>query len=58
MESDAGNTLQVGGVFERTDFLFNRNVIPLESNVVNMGPASIEEDGYARFGLVASYLVP
>lgn len=58
VESDAGNTLSVHGINERTDYLLNKRVIPLSCNVVNIGPASLEENGYARYGLVASYLIP
>ncbi|MDD7202685.1 MAG: hypothetical protein SPF89_00865 [Sphaerochaetaceae bacterium] len=58
VESDAGNTLSLDGITERTDYLLNKRVVPLSSNVVNIGPASLEENGYARYGLVATYLVP
>lgn len=58
VESDAGNTLSMDGITERTDYLLTKRVIPLSSNVVNIGPASLEENGYARYGLAATYLVP
>lgn len=58
VESDAGNTLTMQDISERTDYLLNRRIIPLASNVVNIGPASLETNGYARYGIVATYLVP
>lgn len=58
VESDAGNTLSMDGITERTDYLLSKRILPLTSNVVNIGPASLEENGYSRYGLVATYLVP
>ena len=58
VESDAGNTLSMDGITERTDYLLSKRILPLTSNVVNIGPASLEENGYSRYGLVTTYLVP
>lgn len=58
VESDAGNTLSMDGITERTDYLLSKRILPLTSNMVNIGPASLEENGYSRYGLVATYLVP
>lgn len=56
--TDAGNTIIEKSLKERTDYLFAKHILPLSSSVVNLGPESIEQDGYARYGVVAEYLIP
>jgi len=56
--TDAGDTLIEQTLKERTDYLFAKRVLPLSSSVITLGPASVEKDGYARMGVLASYLIP
>ena len=57
--TDAGNTFFKGNLKERIDYLFSRKLLPLSSSMLTIGGESIaDENGIARYGLVASFLVP
>lgn len=56
--TDAGNTIVIHTLKERTDYLFAKHALPLSSTVINLGEESIESEGYSRQGLIASYLIP
>ncbi len=57
--TDAGNTLLKGDLKERVDYLFSRKLLPLTSTMLTIGGESVpDEQGIARYGLVASFLVP
>ncbi len=57
--TDAGNTFLKGALKERIDYLFSRKVLPLSSSMLTIGGESVTDaDGIARYGLVASFLVP
>lgn len=57
--TDAGNTLFKGDLKERVDYLFSRKLLPLTSTMLTIGGESVpDEQGIARYGLVASFLVP
>lgn len=58
VESDAGNTLSMGSLSERTDYLFSKHVVPLTSSTIAIGPPTTGTNGISRQGLVATYLVP
>ncbi|MFA6845766.1 MAG: hypothetical protein WCR02_08575 [Sphaerochaetaceae bacterium] len=55
--SDAGNTVVMDSVKERVDYIFAKHVLPLSCTVVTLGPLSIEQEGYARYGVLASFLI-
>lgn len=57
--TDAGNTLFKEDLKERVDYLFSRKLLPLTSTMLTIGGESVpDEQGIARYGLVASFLVP
>jgi len=57
--TDSGNTLFKGDLKERVDYLFSRKLLPLTSSMLTIGGESVnDEQGIARYGLVASFLVP
>lgn len=57
--TDAGNTFLKGNLKERIDYLFSRKLLPLSSSMLTIGGESVADaNGIARYGLVASFLVP
>lgn len=57
--TDAGNTFFKGNLKERIDYLFSRKLLPLSSSMLTIGGESVADaNGIARYGLVASFLVP
>jgi hypothetical protein len=56
--TDAGNTVIEKTLKERIDYLFAKHILPLSSSIITLGPESVVTDGYARMGVLASYLVP
>lgn len=57
--TDAGNTLLKGEFKERIDYLFSRKLLPLSSSMLTIGGESVPDgQGIARYGLIASFLVP
>lgn len=57
--TDAGNTFVKKELKERIDYLFSRKLLPLSSSMLTIGGESVtDENGVARYGLVASFLVP
>ncbi len=58
-DTDAGNTLLLGTIKERVDYLFSRKVLPLSSSILTIGGESVEdENGLCRYALAASFLIP
>lgn len=56
--TDAGNTFHMGILKERLDYLFSRKVLPLNSTILTFGESVSDDNGVARFGLIASFLIP
>ncbi|MFA6891892.1 MAG: hypothetical protein WCQ66_07335 [Sphaerochaetaceae bacterium] len=56
--TDAGDTVIEKTLKERIDYLFAKHILPLSSSIITLGPESVVTDGYARMGVLASYLVP
>ncbi len=57
--TDSGNTIALGEIKERVDYLFSRKVLPLFSTILPIGGESAPQEGAVqRWGIAASLLIP
>ena len=58
-DTDSGNTIALGEIKERVDYLFSRKLLPLSSTIIPIGGESTPRDDEAqRWGIAASLLIP
>lgn len=58
-DTDSGNTVAVGSIKERIDYLFSRKILPLSSTIIPIGGESTPREGEVRrWGIAASLLIP
>ena len=58
-DTDSGNTIALGEIKERVDYLFTRKLLPLSSTIIPVGGESTPRDEEVqRWGIAASLLIP